>query len=50
MQAGKTQTLTITEKTNQGFYLSDVNNETVFIANIFSENHWKKGDEVEVFI
>lgn len=48
MEIGKSQTLRITEKTDAGYYLGE--GEKVFIANIFSENHWKIGDEVEVFI
>lgn len=50
MQVGKSQVLTIIEKKDSGFYLSDKQNNKVFIAKIFSENHWQIGDEVEVFI
>lgn len=50
MIPGKKQFLTITEKTDSGFYLADDSGEKVFIPKIFSENNWKENDEVEVFI
>ena len=50
MQAGKTQTLSIVEKTNSGFYLSDDSGERVFIANLFAETSWEVGQEIDAFI
>lgn len=50
MTAGKTHTLTVTEKTDSGFYLSDDSGDNIFITKIFAENHWETGDEAEVFI
>ena len=50
MEAGKTQILKIIKKTETGYYLSDSEGENVFIANIFAENNWQEGDDVEVFI
>lgn len=48
MEIGKSQVLPIIDKTDAGYYLGE--KDKVFIANIFAENHWKIGDEVEVFI
>jgi len=50
MTAGQTHTLTVTEKTDSGFYLSDDSGDNIFITKIFAENHWETGDEAEVFI
>ena len=50
MEAGKTQILKIIKKTETGYFLSDSEGENVFIANIFTENNWQEGDDVEVFI
>ena len=50
MEAGKTQILKIIKKTETGYFLSDSEGGNVFIANIFAENNWQEGDDVEVFI
>lgn len=50
MILGKIQPLTIIEKNDQGFQLEDTEKNQIFIPLIFSENHWKIGDMVEVFI
>ncbi len=50
MIPGKTQTLTITEKNDTGFFLSDGEGNNVFVSKLFAENHWEEGDEVEVFL
>lgn len=50
MEAGKTQILKIIKKTETGYFLFDSEGGNVFIANIFAENNWQEGDDVEVFI
>ena len=50
MEAGKTQILKIIKKIETGYFLSDSEGGNVFIANIFAENNWQEGDDVEVFI
>lgn len=50
MQPGISQTLIITEKTDNGYFLSDQEGDHVFISKLFAEKDWKKGDEVQVFV
>lgn len=50
MKVGKFNTLNITSQTEQGYTLEDTHKNQVFIPKLFAENHWKIGDEVQVFI
>lgn len=50
MIPGKKQTLTVSEKTDSGFYLADEDGKKVFIANFFAEDSWQVGEEVAVFL
>ncbi|KAB1232798.1 CvfB family protein [Chryseobacterium viscerum] len=50
MQLGKTQTLTISEKINSGWFLADESGERAFLPKIFIQNEKEIGEEVEVFV
>ncbi|MEC5395812.1 CvfB family protein [Bergeyella sp. RCAD1439] len=50
MELGKKQRLTIAEQNSSGFVLVDGQGAKAFIPKIFSEPHWREGDEAEVFV
>ncbi|PIE50689.1 MAG: RNA-binding protein [Flavobacteriales bacterium] len=50
MKLGQKQTLTIAEEVENGYLLTDENNEKAFIPAFFSENHWDIGEEIEVLV
>ncbi len=50
MIPGKTQMVTVAEKTDSGFFLSDNEGDKAFISKVFAADYWNIGDEVEVFI
>lgn len=50
MELGKIQILKVGKENSSGFFLEDALGESVFLPKIFSEQSWKKGDDVEVFV
>ncbi|MBS1549215.1 MAG: RNA-binding protein [Bacteroidetes bacterium] len=50
MELGKIQNVTIKEKNNSGFILTDDQQDQCFIPKIFAEDDWELGKEIEVFV
>ena len=50
MQIGKTQRLTVTEKTSSGYYLEDQSGQRCFVPQLFGSQEWETGSEAEVFV
>lgn len=50
MELGKIQKLTIVDKTETGYFLTDKVGERCFLSKIFADQNWKHNDEVEVFV
>lgn len=50
MQLGKVQALKVAQRNHSGFILEDRKGERCFLPQIFAEENWEEGDEVEVFV
>lgn len=50
MKVGKTNTLRIKDKNEQGYFLENEQAQRVFMAKIFAQDDWKIEDQVDVFI
>ncbi|MFC6268580.1 CvfB family protein [Frigoriflavimonas asaccharolytica] len=50
MKPGRTQTLTIAEKNNSGYFLEDQTGDRAFLSKIFANDDTEIGDEIDVFV
>lgn len=50
MKIGKIQTLEVSKKTEDGFFLEDEAGQELFISKLFVEDNIEEGDELQVFI
>ncbi|NRS92806.1 hypothetical protein HNQ03_001886 [Chryseobacterium sp. 16F] len=50
IKPGRTQTLTIAEKNNSGYFLEDQTGDRAFLSKIFANDDTEIGDEIDVFV